>query len=67
MKSLPSGDALLFAFANFTLPDGSIIEGVGVIADEPTGTRRADWTPNQDADVNAAAKWIATQFEVEKP
>ena len=63
MKSLPSGDALLFAFANFTLPDGSTIEGVGVIADAPTGTRRADWTPNQDADVNAAARWITTQYQ----
>lgn len=63
MKSLPSGDALLFAFANFTLPDGSTIEGLGVIADAPTGTRRADWTPNQDADVNAAARWITTQYQ----
>ncbi|MSR34981.1 MAG: hypothetical protein EXS12_09370 [Phycisphaerales bacterium] len=63
MKSLPSGDALLFAFANFTLPDGSTIEGVGVVADEPTGTHREDWTPNQDADVTAAARWIATQYQ----
>lgn len=62
-KSLASGDALLFAFANFTLPDGSTIEGVGVLPDQITGTCRDDWTPNQDADINAAARWIASQYE----
>jgi carboxyl-terminal processing protease len=46
MKSLPSGDALLFAFANFTLPDGSTIEGVGVIADEPRGAHGFGYDPH---------------------
>ncbi len=67
MKSLASGDALLFAFANFTLPDGSTIEGVGVLPDQPTGTHREDWMPNQDADVNSAAQWIAAQYKSDKP
>jgi carboxyl-terminal processing protease len=63
MKSLASGDALLFAFANFTLPDGSTIEGTGVLPDQPTGTHRENWIPNQDADVNAAAHWITEQYQ----
>jgi len=67
MKSLASGDALLFAFANFTLPDGSTIEGTGVLPDQPTGTHREDWTPNQDADVNAAARWITEQYQPAQP
>jgi carboxyl-terminal processing protease len=67
MKSLASGDALLFAFANFTLPDGSTIEGVGVLPDQPTGTHRDDWMPNQDADVNAAARWITEQYQPAQP
>ena len=67
MKTLASGDALLFAFANFTLPDGSTIEGVGVIPDQITGTHREDWTPNQDADVTAAARWIVAQYKPQQP
>ena len=31
MRELPGGDGLLFAFADFTRPDGSHIEGVGVM------------------------------------
>jgi carboxyl-terminal processing protease len=61
MKSLPSGDAILYAFASFTLPDGSAIEGVGVIPDEATGSRLADWAAGRDADIDAAARWISAE------
>ena len=61
MRELPGGDGLLFAFADFTRPDGSHIEGVGVIPDLPSGDTLVVWQLGGDPDVAAAARWIAAQ------
>jgi carboxyl-terminal processing protease len=59
MRRLPSGDALMFAFADFTLPDGDVIEGVGVVPDEASGERVSDWRDGCDPDLRAASRWIS--------
>jgi len=58
MRELPNGDGLLFAFAEFTRPDGTNIEGVGVVPDLASGDSVAAWQGEQDPDVAAAAHWI---------
>lgn len=61
MRELPDGDGLLFAFADFTRPDGSHIEGVGVIPDLPSGDTLLVWQLGNDPDIAAAARWIAAE------
>ncbi len=61
MRELPGGDGLLFAFADFTRPDGSHIEGVGVIPDLPSGDTLLVWQLGNDPDIAAAARWIAAE------
>ncbi len=58
MKILPSGDGLLFAFADFTRPDGKQIEGIGIEPDVTSGTTVESWRGSVDPDVAAAAKRI---------
>jgi carboxyl-terminal processing protease len=62
MRELPGGDGLLFAFADFTRPDGSHIEGVGVIPDLPSGDTLLAWQLGNDPDIAAAADWIAVEL-----
>lgn len=59
MRRLPSGDAVMFAFGDFTLPDGRSLEGVGVQPDEPSGMDVAAWREGCDPDLRAAARWIS--------
>ena len=61
MRQLASGDGVLFAFADFTRPDGRRIEGVGVVPDETTGERIASWRSGTDPDLAAAARWIESR------
>lgn len=60
MRELPGGDGLIFAFADFTTPDGAHIEGTGVQPDELSGGAPADWNGVGDPDLHAAARWIST-------
>ena len=60
MRELPGGDGLIFAFADFTTPDGGHVEGTGVQPDEVTGLAIADWREGCDPDLRAAARWIST-------
>jgi carboxyl-terminal processing protease len=67
MRELPSGDGLLFAFADFTRPDDRRIEGVGVVPDQSTGTELADWQGGTDPDLMAAARWIGGGARGDRP
>ena len=59
MRRLPSGDAVMFAFGDFTLPDGRSLEGSGVHPDETSGTRADEWRAECDPDLRAATHWIS--------
>lgn len=58
MRRLPSGDGILFAFADFTTPSGLAIEGRGVVPDTASGTTLEAWQSPLDPDLHAAAAWI---------
>ena len=48
----------MHAFADFTGPDGTRIEGVGAIPDERVGLTREDLLAGVDAPLEAALSWI---------
>jgi carboxyl-terminal processing protease len=56
---LPNGDTLLHATADYLLPDGTRLEGRGVIPDEPIPLRRGDLLEERDAVLLGALRWIA--------
>ena len=55
---LPSGDVLMHVVADFVAPDGTRIEGRGVIPDELVPLTRADLTAGRDAPLEAAIRWM---------
>jgi carboxyl-terminal processing protease len=59
MVRLPTGDVLMHAIANFTGPNGSRIEGRGVVPDEVVEITRRDLLARRDAPFEAALDWIA--------
>jgi carboxyl-terminal processing protease len=61
MTSLPSGDVLLHAIADWTSSDGSRLEADGVPADTVVPVRRQDLLEGRDAALRAAASWLAGQ------
>ncbi len=61
LETLPSGDILQFAFADFVGPEGVRLEGRGVIPDQEVPLRRADLLAGRDAVLDAALAWIADQ------
>lgn len=58
MSTLPNGDTLLHAIADFTTPDGTRLEGRGVVPDENVPLTRADLLADRDAPLLAALRWI---------
>ncbi|MGH7500262.1 MAG: S41 family peptidase [Longimicrobiales bacterium] len=58
LKRLPSGDVLMHVVADFTSPDGSRIEGRGVIPDEATPLDRAMLLAGRDQAYEAALSWL---------
>lgn len=58
LERLPSGDVLQFAFADFVDPEGTRLEGRGVIPDQPAPLTRADLLADRDAPLEAALSWI---------
>ncbi len=61
MERLPNQDVLMYVFANFVGPDGSRIEGRGVIPDVVTPLSRDDLLAGRDAPLEAALGWIEAQ------
>lgn len=58
---LPSGDILLHATAEYTLPGGTRLEGRGVLPDESVALRREDLRSGRDAVLATALRWIAAE------
>ncbi len=58
LETLPSGDVLQFAFADFISPDSVRLEGRGVIPDQEVPLRRDDLLAGRDAPLEAAVDWI---------
>lgn len=61
MDRLPNGDVLYHAIADFVTPDGTVLEGRGVIPDEPVVLTRANLLAGRDPVLEAALRWIAAQ------
>lgn len=60
MVRLPTGDVLMHVIANYTGPDGSRIEGRGVVPDHAVEPTREDLLRAVDAPLDEAVRWIAT-------
>lgn len=61
LVTLPNGDVLQYAFADYVDPGGARLEGRGVIPDTPVAVKRADLLAGRDAPLEAALAWIAAQ------
>jgi carboxyl-terminal processing protease len=55
---LPNQDVLMHVLADYVLPDGTRIEGRGVVPDQPVPLTRADLLAGRDAPMEAALSWI---------
>jgi len=55
---LPTGDVLMHVVADFVAPDGTRIEGRGVIPDEVVPLTRADLAAGRDAPLEVAIRWF---------
>jgi carboxyl-terminal processing protease len=55
---LPNRDVLYHAIADFATPDGTVLEGRGVIPDEPVRPTRRDLLAGRDPVLDAALAWI---------
>ena len=55
---LPNGDVLYHAIADFVTSDGIVLEGRGVIPEEPIALTRADLLAGRDPVLDAAVRWI---------
>jgi carboxyl-terminal processing protease len=60
LVTLPDGDVLLHAFADFRVAGGRRLEGVGVTPDEPVALRRADLLAGGDPAMDAAIRWAGS-------
>jgi len=57
---LPNGDVLIHAYGDFVTPDGTRLEGRGVIPDQQVALTRADLLSGRDRSLEAALAWIDT-------
>jgi carboxyl-terminal processing protease len=57
-ERLPNGDVLYHAIADFITSDGIVLEGRGVVPDEPIRPTRADLLAGRDPVLDAALRWI---------
>jgi carboxyl-terminal processing protease len=55
---LPNGDVLMHVVADFVTPNGTRIEGVGVIPDEVIPLERPALQQGADGALDAAIRWI---------
>jgi len=55
---LPNGDILMHVIADFVTPDGTRLEGQGVIPDEIVPLRLAELRARRDAPLDAALRWV---------
>jgi carboxyl-terminal processing protease len=55
---LPNGDVLMHVVADFEAPNGTRVEGVGVVPDEVAPLTYEDLRAGRDAPLDAALRWI---------
>jgi C-terminal processing protease CtpA/Prc len=55
---LPNGDVLIHAYGDFVTPDGTRLEGRGVIPDEVVPLERTHLLAGRDRPLEAALAWI---------
>jgi len=67
LTSLPNGDVLYHAVADFTTPKGVRMEKDGVAPDDATPLTRRDLLAGRDAQLEAALAWIARQPRAARP
>jgi carboxyl-terminal processing protease len=60
-NTLPNGDVLIHATADFVTANGTRLEGRGVIPDETVPVERKDLLAGRDATLDAALAWIDRQ------
>jgi carboxyl-terminal processing protease len=60
MNVLPTGASLLHAIADFKTPNGTILEGRGVVPDISVKPRRAAWLGGHDPALDAAIRFLST-------
>lgn len=60
-NTLPNGDVLIHAAADFVTADGTRLEGRGVIPDEVVNVERKDLLAGRDGTLEAALAWIDTR------
>jgi len=63
IEKLPNGDGFQYAFANYVSEGGEVLEGRGVIPDEPINPTREALLEDRDEVLEAAISWIRTQNE----
>jgi len=60
-KLLPNGDSLLYAIGDFRTARGTLLEGRGVVPDEPVALRADDLRAGRDRVLERALRWVETQ------
>ena len=56
-ESLPNGDILYHAIADFQLPDGRSVEGVGISPDHEVPLEQESFAGSRDPDIQTAVEW----------
>ena len=57
-EELPNGDILYHAIAEFTLPDGATIEGIGISPDVDVDLKPEAFEGSRDPDLRAAVELL---------
>lgn len=60
---LPNGDVLMHVVADLTLPDGTRIEGRGVVPDFEAPPSRAALLAGRDPALDAAVEWVFSPYQ----
>lgn len=66
-KALPTGDLFQYAIADLQTPRGVLIEGRGVVPDEPVTRTAADLAAGVDPVRAAAERWLNTERHKPRP
>jgi carboxyl-terminal processing protease len=61
LAKLPSGDVMMHVIADFRSAGGGRLEGKGVAPDEHVPLRRSDLVAGNDAQLQAALRWISAK------
>jgi carboxyl-terminal processing protease len=65
IEKLPNGDGFMYVFAGYLSASGRVLEGVGVMPDEPVAPSREALLDGRDLPLEAALSWIRSQQQKE--